>query len=147
MTLTPQSLASLSKCKESHRVPNIGPMKRIGGRLTLSKFVVVEYVTLSFEWFAVSGSHRAWWKCFAHIVRIAWSSCEEEVIAIKICNSTERRGDGLSLDKSRILLSDLLSAHGLWWGFSSRTVRRFYSKKPSEEHQRTGDLFFLEITP
>jgi hypothetical protein len=81
MTLTPQSLASLSKRKAFHRVPNIGPMKSIAGRLTLSKFVVVEYVTLSFEWFAVSGSHRAWWKCFVHIMRIAWSSGEKDVIA------------------------------------------------------------------
>lgn len=53
----------------------------MAGRLTLSKFVVVEYVTLSFEWFVVPGSHRAWWKCFAHIVRIAWSSGEKDVIA------------------------------------------------------------------
>ena len=53
----------------------------MAGRLILSKFVVVEYVTLSFEWFAVPGSHRAWWKCFVHAMRIAWSSGEKDVIA------------------------------------------------------------------
>jgi hypothetical protein len=59
MTLMPQSLASLSKCNTFHLVLNIGPMKSMAGRLTLSKFVVVENVTLSFEWRAVFGSHRA----------------------------------------------------------------------------------------
>lgn len=58
-------------------------MKRTAGRLILSKFVVVEYVTLSFVWFAVSGSHRAWWKCCVHTVRIAWSSDEKDFIAKK----------------------------------------------------------------
>jgi hypothetical protein len=81
MTLTPQSLASLSKCKACHRVLNIGPMKSTAGRLKLSKFVVVEYVTLSFEWFAAPGSHRAWWKHFVHILRIACSSGEKDAIA------------------------------------------------------------------
>lgn len=92
MTLTPQSLASLSMCKEFHRVLNIGPMKRMAGRLTLSKFVVVEYVTLSFEWSAVPRSHRAWWKCFVHIMRIAWSSGEKDVIAERMqCYQKKRR--------------------------------------------------------
>lgn len=62
-------------------MPNIGPMKRMAGRLTLSKFVVVEYVTLSFEWLAVSGSHRVWWKFFVHITRIALSSGEKDAIS------------------------------------------------------------------
>ena len=57
--LTPQSFASLSKCKAFHRQPNIGGTKKITGRLALSKFVVVEYVTLSFGWLAACGSHRA----------------------------------------------------------------------------------------
>lgn len=91
MTLTPQSLASLSKCKAFHRVPNIGPMKRMAGRLTLSKFVVVENVTLSFEWFAVPGSHRARWKCLVHIMRIAWSSGEKDVIAEEIHDAGKKR--------------------------------------------------------
>lgn len=99
MTLTPQSLASLSKCKAFHRVPNIGPMKSMAGRLTLSKFVVVENVTLSFEWIAVLGSHRAWWKCFVHVMRIAWSFGEKDVIAKGINHAFRSR----SLD--RILLS------------------------------------------
>lgn len=62
----------------------------MAGRLTLSKFVVVEYVTLSFEWFAVPGSHRAWWKRFVHIMRIALSSGEKDVIAERMqCYQTE----------------------------------------------------------
>jgi hypothetical protein len=48
ISLTLLSRASLSKCSELYRVPNIGPMKRMTGRLILSKFVVVENVTLSF---------------------------------------------------------------------------------------------------
>ena len=44
---TPHSPASLSKYRELHRVPNMGPMKRMAGRLVISKLVVVEYVTLS----------------------------------------------------------------------------------------------------
>jgi hypothetical protein len=84
-------------------------MKSMAGRPTLSKFVVVEYVTFSFEWFAVPGSHRAWWKSFVHIMRIAWSSGEKDAIAerIQLYNYTKRRGNGLSslsLDESRILL-------------------------------------------
>lgn len=59
MSLKPQSLANLSKCREAHRELNIGAIKRTTGRSTLSKFVVVEYVTLSFGWWEVSGSHRA----------------------------------------------------------------------------------------
>ena len=59
---------------------NIGPMKRMAGRLTVSKFVVVANVTLSSECSAVSGSHRAWWKFLAHTMRIAWSSAEKDAI-------------------------------------------------------------------
>lgn len=100
MTLTPQSFTSLSNCKEFRRVPNIGPMKRTARRLPLSKFVVIEYVTLSFECFAVSGSQRAWWKRLAQIMPIAWSSNGKVAIILNL-QCYKRRGDWLSLDESR----------------------------------------------
>lgn len=39
-----------------------------------------------------------------HIMRIAWSSGEKDVIAEGIQNATNRRGNGLSLDENTILL-------------------------------------------
>ena len=89
MTLTSHFLARLSKCKAFHRVLNMGPMKRMAGRLTSSKFVVVANVTLSFECSAVSGSHRDWWKSLAHTMRIAWSSAEKDAIAEGMQNQTQ----------------------------------------------------------
>jgi len=56
-------------------------------------------------------------------MRIAWSSGEKNVIAEGTqCYYLKRRGNGLSLDESRILLSagGLLSADGLWRGFADR---------------------------
>jgi hypothetical protein len=78
----------------------------MAGRLTLSKFVVVEYVTLSFGWFAVSGSRRAWWKFFVHIRHIAWSSGDEAVIVERIqwYDVTKSRGNELSLDENRVMI-------------------------------------------
>lgn len=80
MSRTPQSLASLSESKALHREPNIGPMKRMTGKDASSKLFVVEYVTRSFGWSAVSGSHRARWKYLEQSVRIAWSSGEESTL-------------------------------------------------------------------
>lgn len=79
MTRTPQSLASLSKNTAVHRVAYICPMKRIAGRLRSSKLVVVENVTLSFEWVAVSGSHRIRWNPLLHTMRAAWSGRKVKV--------------------------------------------------------------------
>lgn len=80
MSRTPQSLASLSESRALHREPNIGPMKRMTGRDASSKLFVVEYVTRSFGWSAVSGSHRARWKYLEQSVRIAWSLGEESTL-------------------------------------------------------------------
>lgn len=82
MSRTPQSLASLSKSRAFHREPNIGPMKRMTGKDASSKLVVVEYVTRSFGWSAVSESHRVRWKYLEQIVRIAWSLGEESASEI-----------------------------------------------------------------
>jgi hypothetical protein len=91
-------------------------MKRMAGRLALSKFVVVEYVTLSFECIAVAGSHKAWWKCFVHVTRIAWSSADEEDIVVRIqCPQIERRQAGHGREQAR---QDTVSrlAKYLKWG-------------------------------
>ena len=77
MSRMAQSLASLSESRAFHREPNIGPMKRMTGRDASSKLVVVEYVTRSLGWSAVSGSHRARWKYLEQSVRTAWSLGEE----------------------------------------------------------------------
>ena len=77
MSRTPESPASLSESRALHREPNIGPMKRMTGRDTSSKLLVVEYVTRSFGWSAVSGSHRARWKYLEQSVWIAWSFGEK----------------------------------------------------------------------
>ena len=80
MSRTPQSLASLLESRALHREPNIGPMKRMTGKDASSKLFVVEYVTRSFGWSAVSGSHRARWKYLEQSVRIAWSLGEESAL-------------------------------------------------------------------
>ena len=80
MSRTPQSLASLSESRALHREPNIGPMKRMTGKDASSKLFVVEYVTRSFGWSAVSGSHKARWKYLEQSVRIAWSLGEENTL-------------------------------------------------------------------
>ena len=80
MSRTPQSLASLSESRELHREPNIGPIKRMTGKDASSKLFVVEYVTRSFGWSAVSGSHRARWKYLEQSVRIARSLGEESTL-------------------------------------------------------------------
>ena len=97
MSRTPKSLASLSESRALHREPNIGPMKRMTGRDASSKLFVVEYVTRSFGWSAVSGSHRARWKYLEQSVRIAWSLGEEsmlemvDVVEVDILKSYEVR--------------------------------------------------------
>ena len=80
MSRTPQSLASLSESRAFHREPNIGPMKRMTGKDASSKLFVVEYVTRSFGWSAVSRSHRARWKYLEQSVRMAWSLGEESTL-------------------------------------------------------------------
>jgi hypothetical protein len=82
MSRTPQSLASLSESKAFHREPNIGPMKRMTGKDASSKLFVVEYVTRSFGWSAVSASHRARWKYLEQSVRIAWSLGKESTLEV-----------------------------------------------------------------
>ena len=97
MSRTPQSLASLSESRALHREPNIGPMKKMTGKDASSKLFVVEYVTRSFGWSAVSGSHRARWKYLEHSVRIARSLGEEstlemvDVVEADILESSEVR--------------------------------------------------------
>lgn len=76
-------------------------MKNITGRLTLSKFVVVEYVTLSLGWLAVCGSHSARWKHFLQIKPIAWSS---EDVMVKRIECYQKNSSSVDLDEERTLL-------------------------------------------
>ncbi len=94
MVLTSQSLVNLTKCKAFYHVSNIGPIKDRAERQTLSKLVVVVNVTLSFAWFAVLESHRAWWTCLVHMMRIAWPCGEKDFIVEGIHNAvwSRRRG-------------------------------------------------------
>lgn len=87
-TRTPKSLASLSVSSTNHRLPNIGGMKRIAGRLSSSKLLVVPNVTRKRGWSCVSGSHRHWCKCPALTLARALSRAETDA-------STEAILDGI----------------------------------------------------
>jgi hypothetical protein len=98
-------------------------MKRMAGRLALSKFVVVEYVTLSFECIAVAGSHKAWWKCFVHVTRIAWSSADKEDIVVRIqCSQMERRPAGHGREQARQDTVSRLAKYLKWGIIYNRVV-------------------------
>lgn len=58
-----------------------------------------------------------------HIMRIAWSSGEKDVIAERMqCYQKKRRW--AELGREQDTASRLLSAYGLWRGFADRVVPR-----------------------